>query len=65
VHERDYHVDRLLMTLHGLFPIPRAWYSGIKELTHTYFYLCDFNRCDRLVLILYGDVFSPRDVLEN
>jgi hypothetical protein len=56
VHERDSHVDRLLMALHGLLPIPQDLYSRIKELTCANFYLCDFDRCDPLVLILYGDM---------
>jgi hypothetical protein len=42
VHERDSHVDKLLITLHRLLPIPRAWYFKIKELTCVDFYLCDF-----------------------
>jgi hypothetical protein len=56
VHKRDSHVDRLLMAFHGLLPIPRAWYSKIKELTCADFYLCDFDRRDPLVLILHEDI---------
>jgi hypothetical protein len=44
------------MALHRLLPIPQALYSRIEELTCVDFYLCDFDRCDPLVLILYGDV---------
>jgi hypothetical protein len=59
MHERDSHVDRLLMELQKMIPIPRAWYSKIKELTCTYLYLFGFDRCDPLVLILYEDmIFS-------
>jgi hypothetical protein len=50
-------VDRLLITLHGLLSIPQALYSKIKRLTCADFYICDFDRCDPLVLILYGDMF--------
>jgi hypothetical protein len=52
VHERDSHVDRLLMALDRLLPIPQAWYSKIKELTCGDFYLHDLDRCHPLVLIL-------------
>jgi hypothetical protein len=57
----------MMMTLHGLLPIPQALYSKIEELTCMDLYLCDFDRCDTLVLILYGDViFSigcPRQLM--
>jgi hypothetical protein len=56
VHERDSHVHMLLVSPHGLLPLPRAWYFNMKELTCAYFYLCDFNICDPLVMILYGDM---------
>jgi len=55
VHERDSHVHRMMMTLHGFFPIPRALYSNIEELNGMDIYLCHFDRCDTLVLILCGD----------
>jgi hypothetical protein len=55
VHERNSHAHRLLIALHRLLPLPRAWSFKIKELTYANFYLCDFDRCDPLVLILYGD----------
>jgi hypothetical protein len=50
-----------------LLPVPKAWYFRINELTCVDFYLCDFDRCDSLVLILYGDmiifVVCPRQLL--
>jgi hypothetical protein len=55
VHERDSHVHRLLIALHGLLPIPQAWYFKM-DVTCANFYLCDFDRCDSLVLVLYGDM---------
>jgi len=67
VHEKDSHVHRMMMILHGLLPIPRALYSKIEEMTCMELYLCDFNRCNTLVLILYGEViFStvcPRQLM--
>jgi hypothetical protein len=43
VHERDSHVDRLLMALHGLLPIPRDFHSKIKELTFVDLYHFNFH----------------------
>jgi hypothetical protein len=47
-------------------PIPRDWYFKI-DVTCVYFYLCDFDRCDPLVLALYGDVIifarCPRQLM--
>jgi hypothetical protein len=61
VHERNSHVHKTMITLHGLLTIPQAFYSRIKELNCMDLYLCEFDRCDTLVLILYGDViFSTR-----
>jgi hypothetical protein len=39
VHERDSSDDRLMIVLHGLLPIPQAWYSRIKELLVSILYL--------------------------
>jgi len=47
----------LLIVLHGLLPMPRDLYFSINELNSIDFYLCDFDICDPLVLLLYGDVF--------
>jgi hypothetical protein len=55
-HERDFHVHGLLVALDGLLHIPRAWCFMIDELTWSNSYLCDFDRYDTLVLVLYGDV---------
>jgi len=44
------------MALHRLLLIPRAWYSRIVELIFVDFNRCDFDRCDPLVVILYGDI---------
>jgi hypothetical protein len=66
MHDRESH-DKLLMALRRLLPIRRAWYSMIHELTYAYFYICNFNRYDTFVLILYGDVIIftiyPRQVM--
>jgi hypothetical protein len=43
VHERESHVHNIMMTLHGLFPIPRALYSKIEELTCMALYHCDYD----------------------
>jgi hypothetical protein len=67
VHERVSHVHRMMITLHELLPIPQAFHSRIEELTSMVLYICDFDKCDTLVLILYGDVvFSikcPRQLM--
>jgi hypothetical protein len=56
VHVKDSHDYMLTIALHELSPIPQAWYFKIDELTCADFYPCDFERCDPLVLVLYGDV---------
>jgi len=56
VHKRDSHVDNMLAALDGLLLIPQAWYFRNDELTCANFSLWDFDRCDPLVLILYGDM---------
>jgi hypothetical protein len=67
VHERDSHVHKLLVALHGMLPILQVWYFKIDELTCTNFYLCDFDRYNPLVFLLYGDVIifagHPRQLL--
>jgi hypothetical protein len=65
MHERDPHVHRLLISLHGLLPIRGAWYFRINELTCADFYICDFDRCDSLVLVLYVDMIIFVGCLEQ
>jgi hypothetical protein len=55
VHENDSHVNRVLIALHGFLPILQDWYFRM-HVSCVDFYLCDFDRCDSLVLVLYGDV---------
>ncbi len=53
MHERDSHVHGLLIALHELLLLPRAWYFRMDGICAG-IYLCDFDRFDPLVLVLYG-----------
>jgi hypothetical protein len=56
VHEKYSHDHRLLIALLRLLPTPQAWCFKINELTCANLCICDFDRCDPLVLLLYEDV---------
>jgi hypothetical protein len=39
-----------------LLLMSQSWNLKIDELKYAYFYLCESNRCDLHIFVLYGDV---------